>query len=68
MAIDESSCLGEQCGCNRLCTRILRCPGLVWDGKKRKAKLDEVICTGCGVCSQICPAGAISATKNNRRA
>ena len=68
MAVDESLCLGEQCGCNRLCTRIFRCPGLVWDSERRKAKLDEVICTGCGVCSQICPAGAISATKKNRQA
>jgi indolepyruvate ferredoxin oxidoreductase alpha subunit len=59
MRIDETLCLGEKCGCNRLCTRIFRCPGLVWDKEKKKAKIDEVICVGCGVCSSICPVEAI---------
>jgi len=57
--IDEALCLGENCGCNRLCTRIFRCPGINWDRQKKKARIDEVICAGCGVCSSICPAGAI---------
>jgi indolepyruvate ferredoxin oxidoreductase alpha subunit len=59
MQIDENLCLGEACGCNRLCTRIFQCPGLVWDKEKHKARIDEVLCVGCGVCSAICPAGAI---------
>ncbi|MEE9613298.1 MAG: thiamine pyrophosphate-dependent enzyme [Desulfatiglandales bacterium] len=59
MQIDEEICIGENCGCNRLCTRIFRCPGLVWDMEKKAAKIDEVICVGCGVCHGICPAGAI---------
>ena len=57
--VREERCLGEECGCNRLCTRILRCPGLGWDKEKKKAVVDEVICAGCGVCAAICPAGAI---------
>ena len=57
--IDETLCLGENCGCNRLCTRIFRCPGINWDREKKKAVIDEVICAGCGVCSFICPAEAI---------
>lgn len=57
--VDESMCIGEECGCNRFCTRIFRCPGLIWDHKKRKAQVDEVICVGCGVCADICPQGAI---------
>jgi indolepyruvate ferredoxin oxidoreductase alpha subunit len=59
MRVDEHLCRGDACGCNRLCTRIFRCPGLLWDREKGKARIDEVICAGCGVCSGICPAEAI---------
>ena len=59
MRIDETRCIGEECSCNRLCTRIFRCPGLVWDKTKKKSRIDEVICAGCGVCADICPGGAI---------
>ena len=59
MSVDETVCIGENCGCNRLCTRIFRCPGLVWDSEKGVSRIDEVICTGCGVCESICPSGAI---------
>ena len=59
MAVNETVCLGENCGCNRLCTRIFKCPGLIWDEKKKVAMIDEVICAGCGVCASICPSGAI---------
>lgn len=59
MAVDGGLCRGEACGCNRLCTRVFRCPGLIWDRGKGKALIDEVICAGCGVCAGICPAGAI---------
>ncbi|UCH21680.1 MAG: 4Fe-4S binding protein [Deltaproteobacteria bacterium] len=59
MKIDETTCLGENCGCNRLCTRIFKCPGLIWGKEEKVAKIDDVICTGCGVCASICPSGAI---------
>jgi indolepyruvate ferredoxin oxidoreductase alpha subunit len=57
--VREAVCIGENCGCNRLCTRIFKCPGLIWDKAKGVARIDEVICTGCGVCASICPGGAI---------
>ena len=63
MQVDEELCLGENCGCNRLCTRIFRCPALVWDQIKKKAAVDEVICAGCGVCYSICPQKAIMRTE-----
>jgi indolepyruvate ferredoxin oxidoreductase alpha subunit len=61
--VDPKLCLGETCGCNRLCTRIFKCPGLMWDKTAGKARIDEAICTGCGVCSEICPASAIQKEK-----
>lgn len=57
--VDEGLCRGDGCGCNRLCTRIFRCPGLLWNRQRKKAEIDEVICAGCGFCASICPAGAI---------
>jgi len=59
MQVDDTLCRGDACGCNRLCTRIFRCPGLLWNREKKKAQIDEVICAGCGVCAGICPAEAI---------
>jgi indolepyruvate ferredoxin oxidoreductase alpha subunit len=57
--VDTEKCIGEACGCDRLCTRVFLCPALIWDKKAGKSKIDEVICTGCGVCTDICPQGAI---------
>jgi indolepyruvate ferredoxin oxidoreductase alpha subunit len=32
---------------------------LIYDEKSARARIDEVICVGCGVCAQICPQQAI---------
>ena len=34
-------------------------PGLIWDQRAKKARLDEVICVGCGACTDVCPQEAI---------
>jgi indolepyruvate ferredoxin oxidoreductase alpha subunit len=57
--VNQERCIGQECGCNRRCTRIFKCPGLVWDSATGKAQIDEAICTGCGVCADICPQSAI---------
>jgi len=57
--VQSEKCIGDDCGCHRLCTRVFKCPGLIWDQKGGKAKVDEAICIGCGVCAEICPEGAI---------
>jgi indolepyruvate ferredoxin oxidoreductase alpha subunit len=62
MTVDPAACRGEECGCNRLCTRIFRCPGLVWDRENKTARIDPIMCAGCGVCASICKAQAIHKT------
>ena len=59
MYVEPNRCIGEACGCNRLCTRIFSCPGLVWDSEAGKAKIDDAVCAGCGLCADICPQGTI---------
>jgi len=39
--------------------RVFQCPALTWDVSQGVAGIDEVLCAGCGVCADICPAGAI---------
>jgi indolepyruvate ferredoxin oxidoreductase alpha subunit len=57
--IDAEKCFGDNCGCNKYCTRIFKCPGLIWDKDAKKSRIDEAVCTGCGVCVSICPQSAI---------
>jgi indolepyruvate ferredoxin oxidoreductase alpha subunit len=59
--IASDKCLGDNCGCNRYCTRVFKCPGLIWDKYSGKAKIDEAVCTGCAVCLSVCPQSAIVA-------
>lgn len=51
--VDASKCVG----CKR-CIEI-GCPAIEFDKEKRKAGIDKVLCVECGLCSQICPFGAI---------
>jgi indolepyruvate ferredoxin oxidoreductase alpha subunit len=57
--VDQDKCIGDECGCVRFCTRVFKCPGNIWDSAKGKAKIDEAVCTGCGLCADLCPAEAI---------
>jgi indolepyruvate ferredoxin oxidoreductase alpha subunit len=57
--VDPARCIGEECGCDRFCTRVFSCPGLVWDREAGKAMIDEAVCAGCGLCADVCPQGAI---------
>jgi len=59
VSVDPQRCKGEACGCARFCTRAFKCPGLIWDEEAGKARVDEAVCNGCGVCVDICPEEAI---------
>jgi indolepyruvate ferredoxin oxidoreductase alpha subunit len=57
--VNPERCLGQGCGCDCLCVRIFRCPGLKWNEQTGKSEIDEVLCSGCGFCVDVCPQGAI---------
>lgn len=46
-------------GC-RVCTSQFECPALVFDEGTKKVTVDLMICSGCGVCLDVCPHQAIS--------
>ena len=51
----------DKCTNCKKCIRSLGCPGIVIrDGR---AAIENSLCTGCGLCTQVCPFGAISVTK-----
>ena len=53
VTVDPDKCVAEDCGCNRLCTRIFKCPGLIWDPVEKRTRIDEFVCVGCGVCARF---------------
>lgn len=57
--VDQDKCIGDECGCGRFCSRVFACPANGWDEEKGRAKIDEAICNGCGVCASLCPKQAI---------
>ena len=63
VTVNSDKCLGDDCGCARFCTRVFGCPALIWDKNNECASVDEVVCTGCGVCAYLCPQGAIEVEK-----
>lgn len=61
--VDQEICVGETCGCDRFCTRVVGCPGNRWDAEKGKAYIDPDFCNGCGLCVELCSWDAISLTE-----
>ncbi len=63
--IDREKCHPDECG-NYLCAKL--CPvnrsgaDCIYPGDDagKKARIDEFLCTGCGICPARCPFGAIT--------
>jgi len=54
--VDSEACIG----C-RTCLTAFGCPAIKWDEERGKAFIDQNRCTACGVCTKVCPVGAIKA-------
>lgn len=57
--VNEKKCIG----CLK-CIREIGCPAISVAGKK--ARIDAGLCTDCGLCTYICPAGAIVHRKGGK--
>ena len=55
--IDDDKCI--QC---KKCIKTLGCPGIVLNNGK--VQIERSLCTGCGLCSQVCPTKAIGGSCN----
>ncbi len=53
-SVDEWECTG----C-RVCVTDLGCPAISFKEDENQALINEFLCRGCGVCSQLCTTGAI---------
>lgn len=49
----------EECNGCRHCVDRFECPSLIFDEGANRVRIDEMTCTGCGVCVYACPTGAI---------
>jgi len=49
----------DKCTGCKACILLSGCPALIYDPETRKVRIDELICTGCGICNQLCPFDAI---------
>lgn len=53
------ACIGTNCINCKKCINEIGCPALII--KDNRVAIDESLCTGCGLCSHICPVSAINA-------
>lgn len=60
LAVDESKCIG----CSK-CIRELGCPALSFENGC--ARIEPSLCTGCGLCAQVCPVEAILQRKDGAK-
>ncbi len=53
----------DKCNGCLLCVQRFECPAISATKPKEPVTIDRVLCTGCGVCVDVCPYGAIGVKK-----
>jgi indolepyruvate ferredoxin oxidoreductase alpha subunit len=59
-------CVTEDCTGCRHCLDEFECPALTLNEATEQVVIDGTRCIGCGVCSHVCPAGSITASKRGQ--
>ena len=54
---DKKCKVSDKCINCKKCITELGCPALIIE--EGKVKIDESLCTGCGLCAKVCPVNAI---------
>jgi len=54
-AVFKDISLEEGCTGCKVCIKTFDCPAFIFDKKNNKVKVDEDLCTRCGVCLFVCP-------------
>lgn len=60
--IKKEKCKPNLCGwaCMRVCPINMTGSDCIYEGDDKKAGIDEILCTGCGICPKHCPFDAIT--------
>ncbi len=60
--IDKSKCKPNSCTweCKRVCPVNMTGSDCVYEGEDKKSEIDEILCTGCGICVKHCPFEALT--------
>jgi len=57
--------VSDRCKNHRTCINELACPAFYLEDNR--VKIDAALCTGCSVCAQVCPEGAIVPVKEKNK-
>ena len=60
--IDKSKCKPNSCTweCKRVCPVNMTGSDCIYEGNDKKSEIDEILCTGCGICVKHCPFNALT--------
>jgi indolepyruvate ferredoxin oxidoreductase alpha subunit len=61
--VDLNKCIACETCIKVGCPAVIKAEEIYPKNKRKKAKIDPVLCNGCGVCAQVCATGAIYQTE-----